>query len=90
MSTRAASPKARNGGGVGAGAPPTVRGVDKINCTYPIDFNPRTLYTRFRTQMPFSAKEDKNSLIPLKIPLDFIFLTQWNAVQSKFYDSRVR
>ena len=58
MKARAASPRARYGREVGTEATSTVRVlpdeedpagcVDKINCTYPIDFNPCTLCTKIR------------------------------------------
>lgn len=55
----AANPRAMYGRVVGAGTSSTVRGglsseedaaggIGKINCTYPIDFNPWTLSTRLR------------------------------------------
>jgi len=68
MNARAANPRARYGRGVGAGATSTVRcvlpdeedvagRVDKINCTYPIDFNPWTLNTRLRILIPLPIKK---------------------------------
>lgn len=90
MSTRAANPKARYDG-AGGGTTSMVRDIGKINCTtYPIDFNPWTLYTRFRTQMTLPAKKDRDLLIPLNVLLDFIFLAQWNTIHGKFHGSRFR
>ena len=56
-SARAANPRATYGRRVGAGAASAARsvlpdegvvGCDRINCTYPIDFNPWTLKTTFK------------------------------------------
>ena len=57
MSTRTENPRARYRGRVEVGATSVVGGVDKINCTYPIDFNPRTLCTRFRTRTSLLVKK---------------------------------
>ena len=71
----AANPRAMYGRGVGAGISPAIRGVlldeedvaegvGKINCTYPIDFNPWTLNTRFRILISLITKRP-NLLVSL-------------------------
>jgi len=61
--------------------------VGKSNCTYPIDFNPWTLRTRFRILIQLATK-GRNLLVPLQVPLDFTFLAQRNAVQGEFHGGR--
>ena len=63
--------------------------VDKINCTYPIDFNPWILKKRFKILMPLVAR-DRHLLVPLQALLDFIFPAQWNTIQSELHGGRIR
>ena len=94
---RAANPSAKYGCGIGAGTTSAVRGVlpneeevvggvDKINCTYPIDFNPWMLKTRFRISIPLLI-DGRGLLVPFQVPLNFAFLTQRNTIQSEFHGS---
>jgi len=91
---RAANPRARNGREVGAGATSTTRGVlpedvDKISCTYPIDFNPWTLKTKFSVPTLLFTK-DQSLLVPLQVPLDIVFLAHWNTTQGEFHSGGIR
>ena len=76
MNARVANPRARYGRRVEVGLTSTIRGispdeedvvgrVDKISCTYPIDFNPWILCTRFRTWCHHPWKRQKlTSILP--------------------------
>ena len=76
INARAANVSARYCRDAGAGSTPLIRGVsldeedlvgcvDKINCTYPIDFNPWMLYMGFRISRPYPRKKMEPTSTPL-------------------------